>query len=148
MNGVKVIFIGRLTRDGELQFSPEGKPRLNFTVAVDDGYGANKTTVWMRCTLFGNRAEALQQYLTRGKMVAVEGTLFPGEDGNPRVFQRRNGEYGASYDVTVREIKLLCGGERKQAPQSQQPTAAGNVFDLNNPPDSFDLPGEQEEIPF
>jgi len=71
----KLLLLGRLGRDAELQYSPEGKPRLNFTVATDYGFKDKKETEWTRCVLFGDQAETLAQYMTKGKQVLVDGRL-------------------------------------------------------------------------
>ena len=42
----KLILLGRLGKDGELQYNADGKPRLTFTVATDYGYREKKETEW------------------------------------------------------------------------------------------------------
>lgn len=103
----KLQIIGRITKDAELRNSGE-KTVSNFTVAVDDGWGENKKTIWVRCALWGDRAVSLEQYLTKGTQVYVEGRLNH-DEGNPRVW----GEGKTSFEMTVQDIKLLGGG-RKQ----------------------------------
>lgn len=71
----KLILLGRLGKDGELQYNADGKPRLTFTVATDHGYREKKETEWTACVLFGEQAETLQPYLTKGKQVLIEGRL-------------------------------------------------------------------------
>lgn len=50
-----------------------GTPVVNFSVASTSGYGDKKVTTWVDCALWGNRATALQQYLTKGQKVAITG---------------------------------------------------------------------------
>lgn len=71
----KVILLGRLGKDAELAYSPEGKPRTKFSVATDYGSKDRKETEWSNCVLFGDQAETLSQYLLKGKQVAIEGRL-------------------------------------------------------------------------
>ena len=52
-------FAGRLGRDSELKQLPSGKEVVNFVVAVDKGRGDNKETLWVDCSLFGERAAKL-----------------------------------------------------------------------------------------
>jgi single-strand DNA-binding protein len=71
----KLILLGRLGKDAELVYSAEGKPRTRFTVATDYGPRDKKETEWTDCVLFGDAAENLSQYLTKGKQVLVEGRI-------------------------------------------------------------------------
>lgn len=50
-----------------------GTAVVNFSVASSSGYGDKKVTTWVDCALWGNRATALQQYLTKGQKVAITG---------------------------------------------------------------------------
>ena len=60
------IFTGRLGRDAELRTTQSGEKVLGFAVANDVGFGERKQTLWADCSLWGRRAEALAQYLTKG----------------------------------------------------------------------------------
>lgn len=71
----KLILLGRLGKDAELQYNQDGKPRLTFTVATDYGSKANRETEWTPCVLFGETAETLSQYMTKGKQVCIEGRI-------------------------------------------------------------------------
>ena len=104
----KLTIIGRLVKDAALRYAPSGDPVADISLAVDDGYGDKKSTIWFKCSLWGKRAVSLEQYLTKGTQVYVEGRLNH-EDGNPRVW----GEGKASFEMTVQDIKLLGGGRGK-----------------------------------
>ena len=71
----KWIGIGRLTRDPELRRTGTGKAVASFTVAVDDGYGDNKTTDFIDIVTWEKTAENCAKYLTKGAKVAVTGKL-------------------------------------------------------------------------
>jgi single-stranded DNA-binding protein len=51
------------------------KPVANFNLAIDQGYGERKTTAWVRVSVFGKLAEAMQ-HLTKGDLVEVHGSRF------------------------------------------------------------------------
>ena len=76
----KLMVVGRLGRDPEMRYMPNGDPVTSFSIATDrawnDKNGAKqKETTWFRCSVFGKRAEVANQYLSKGKMVLVTGRL-------------------------------------------------------------------------
>jgi single-strand DNA-binding protein len=92
---------GTLGRDAELG-DKRGTPVASFSVASNErGKGGTRETVWVSCRLYGKRATALAQYLTKGTKVAVAGSLRTWvHDGQARV------------GLDVNEVDLLGGGER------------------------------------
>ena len=73
----KVLLIGRLGRDPEERTTTGGTRVSNFSVATDTYRGANgdKTTEWHRIVVFGKTAEICKQYLQKGRLVCIEGSL-------------------------------------------------------------------------
>lgn len=71
----KWIGIGRLTRDPELRRTGTGKAVTSFTLAIDDGYGENKTTEFVDIVAWEKLAETCANYLRKGSKAAVEGKL-------------------------------------------------------------------------
>jgi single-strand DNA-binding protein len=108
----KLIFVGNLGDEPVMRYVPDGTPVTNFSVAVNrrwnnaDG-SQGEEVIWMRCTAWRKTAEVVNQYLSKGRQVLVEGRLRPDENGNPRVFTRSDGSAGSSYEVTVETIKFL-----------------------------------------
>lgn len=104
----KVMITGNLTRDAELRTTPSGTAILNVGVAVNDRRRNPQTGDWedyanfVDCTMFGKRAEALNQYLTKGTKVAIEGRLHYSswED-------RNTGQKRSKLDVTIDEIEFM-----------------------------------------
>jgi len=105
---------GNLGRDAELRDTRAGSV-LSFSVASSQGKRGEETTTWVRCSLFGKRAEALARYLTKGTRVAVAGTL------SLREYEGRNGP-GTSLELMVSEVQLMGGGERGGARSTPEPT--------------------------
>ena len=66
---LKITASGRLTRDAELRYTPKKQAVLNFTLALDIGYGENKTTEYLECALWGERGEKLDGLGIRGVKV-------------------------------------------------------------------------------
>jgi len=97
-------FTGRLARDSETRFTPGGMAICNFTVAVDYGFGDNKGTNWLRCSLFGKRAEGqLPKYLVKGTQVAISGEL------RIREYDDKDGVKRTSVEVNVDKLDLIGG---------------------------------------
>lgn len=114
----KFIGIGYLGADSELRYTQSGHAVLNFRIAItekwkDQNGNAKEHTEWVSCVLWGNRGEALAQYLQKGTRVYVEGGLrtssFDDKDGNKRY----------KTEVNVRELELLGGGSRDDSRQQQ-----------------------------
>jgi len=106
-----ISIAGRLGQEAVLKTLPSGKEVVNFAVAVDIGRGENKTTLWVDCSLWGERAAKLGPFLTKGKQVAVSG------DFNLRVYDKKDGTPGASITCDVQRLTLMGGGERSEQQQ-------------------------------
>lgn len=102
---MKTISIaGRTGKAGELRHTGSGDAVLSFSVAVDDGYGDKKTTIWFDCSVWGKRAAALEPHIGKGTALAVSGDLGTREHA------------GKTYlTIRVNELTLLGGGEKKEA---------------------------------
>ena len=103
----KIIIIGNLGRDPEMRYTPDGSPVTSFSVATSRRYGEKDETTWFRVTVWNKQAENCNQYLHKGSKVLVEGRLRPDANGSPSVFQRRDGSWGASFDLTADTVRFL-----------------------------------------
>lgn len=109
-------FTGHLGKDIEVRHLSNGDAVGNFSVGVNFGYGDKKGTIWARCSLFGKRVEALQQYLNKGQLVAVSGEV------SERKWQDKEGNERVSQEVRVNDVTLLGGKSEtpaKAAPKKQ-----------------------------
>ena len=87
----KIFLIGRLTRDPELRYVPSGQPVATFTLAVGrsfkNGQGERETD-FIGVVAWRKSAELVTQYLSKGRLVAVEGRLqirsYEAQDGTKR----------------------------------------------------------------
>ncbi len=107
----RLIIIGNLGRDPEMRYTPGGDPVTTFSVATSRMVQGKEQTTWFRVTVWGKQAETAKQYLHKGSKVLVEGRLIPDASGNPTVFQRKDGTWGASYEVTADTVRFLSGKE-------------------------------------
>jgi len=123
-------FSGRLGRDAEVRYTPSGTAICSFAVANDTGYGDNKRTQWIDCTLFGKRAEGgLPQRLTKGAHVVVSGEV------TLNTYAKRDGSQGVSLQVRVNDVDLIGSkGEQRQQKREPAPQPAGGVDPMDDIP--------------
>ena len=83
----KVALMGRLTRNPELRHTQAGKSVANFSVAVDRDFEKNQTD-FIEIVCWGNTADFVSSYFTKGRMAVVSGRLqmreWTDKDGNKR----------------------------------------------------------------
>ena len=116
----KVTLIGRLGRDPETRYMPNGDTVCNFSVATDESWkdaqgNRQERTEWHNITMYRRLAEIAAQYLKKGSLVYLEGKIqsrkYTGKDGIERT----------AYDIVANEMKMLGGGQDGQnapAPQA------------------------------
>src|SRR5512140_733853 len=117
----KVMIIGRLGRDPEMRYTPNGRPVTAFSVAVNrswtSGEGERREeTEWFNVVAWGNLAEICKQYLTKGQQVYVEGRL------QTRRWEDSEGTKHTSIEIVASEMMML--GDRREAGGSQPTDAA------------------------
>ena len=102
--------IGRVGKDAVERFTQGGKPVTGWSLAVDNGFGDNKQTIWLDCSWWGERAGKVAQYITKGSQLGVTGELGTREhDGKTYI------------TLNVRDVSLV-GGKSDAAPgSSRQP---------------------------
>jgi single-strand DNA-binding protein len=116
---------GHLGGDSELRFMPNGKPVLNFNFPLSSGYGDKQQTTWLRCALFGDRAEKLSDMLKKGTQIAIQGELVN------RQYADKSGVEKTSLELTVRDITLL--GKKEPHDMVQKPKEKAESFDEMEP---------------
>lgn len=111
--------IGRTTRDPEVRYTAGAQMAVaKFTLAIDDGYGEKKRTNFIPVTVFGKAAEACEKYLTKGRLVGVEGKIQTGS------YQNKEGQTVYTTDVIAAKVKFLEWGE-KDGDSGKQPAPEG-----------------------
>ncbi len=109
----RLVLVGNLGRDPEMRYTPNGTAVTTFPVATSrrwtDASGQLKEeTAWFRVSVFGKQAEICNQYLAKGRRVLVEGELAVDEKtGGPRVYMRKDGTAGASFEVRANTVRFL-----------------------------------------
>ena len=137
----RVNISGNLTRDPELRATASGTQVLSFGVAVNDRRRNPQTGEWedypnfVDCTMFGNRAEAVSRFLSKGSKVAIEGKLRYSS-------WEKDGQRRSKLEVIAEELEFMS---RQDGGQPQQPyqQAAPQRQATSQTPDLY--PGD---IPF
>ena len=139
-------FSGRLGRDSEVKYIPSGTAVLEFSLAVDTGFGDKKSSFWLKCAMFGDRGQKLSQYLLKGQQVIVSGEF------SPREYQAGDGTTKVSMELRINAAELVGGkqdsGQREAtAPrtmaEADKKKAATASAKTGSPFDDMD-----ESIPF
>jgi single-strand DNA-binding protein len=110
-----MILTGRLGKDAELKSLQSGTDVLAWSMAYDTGYGDKKKSHWVKCALFGKRAAALEQHMTKGSLVEVVG-----EPIATAWTDKTSKEARAQIEIAVSEVKLH-GGNRSERSDSEAP---------------------------
>jgi single-strand DNA-binding protein len=147
----KVILVGNLGKDPEVQYLESNVPVAKFTLATGDSYkdkSGNRvdTTEWHNVVLWRGLAEIAEKYLRKGSRVYVEGKLthrsYEDKDGNKKYFT----------EVVGRELLMLDGRE-EGAPSGNrqssmpQPAMAGQSINTQQTA-SADSADYENDLPF
>src|SRR5256712_2800632 len=115
----KIFLIGRLTRDPELRYVPSGQPVASFTLAVDRSFKnsqGERETDFIAIVAWRKSAELAKQYLSKSRLVAVEGRL------QIRSYEAQDGTRRKVAEVITDRIQFL---DRKNGsgPRAEEPAA-------------------------
>ena len=100
----KVILIGRLTRDPELNFAAgSGTAVTRFSLAVTRPFKKDETD-FINCIAFGKTGETIAQYLTKGRQLAVTGSIRTGS------YDAKDGTKRYTTDVVVDSFEFIGSG--------------------------------------
>ena len=110
-----VVLIGRLVADPELKYTPSGKAVCSFRIAVDKGIkseSGDKQADFINIVAWERSAEFVANYLTKGRLVAVQGRL------STRSWVQQDGQKRYTMEVVASNVQGL------DKPREGQPAAA------------------------
>ncbi|MFN7017468.1 MAG: single-stranded DNA-binding protein [Fimbriimonadales bacterium] len=139
----RIILIGRLTRDPELRATPDGMSVVRFTLAVDRGTraGEEKVTDFFDIVAFRQLADTVANYMTKGKLVLVEGRLqtrrYTDREGNPR----------KAFEILADTVRFLERREVETEPSAADypATAAARTYERAAPPPAPVTPAPEND---
>ncbi|HEX5482036.1 MAG TPA: single-stranded DNA-binding protein [Terriglobia bacterium] len=148
----RVILIGNLGKDPELKHASSGTSVCRFSLATNERF-KNKAgepeqrTEWHSIVCFGRLAEVCGEYLAKGRLCYIEGTI------RNRKWTDQDEKERKSFDIVATQMRMLSssnGGEAKSKTESAKPTPQGRPSqNVAQPPDE-DNPFEADEshVPF
>ncbi len=116
----RVLFIGRLTREPELRYTPDGTPVANFTIAVNRSFTNQKgerEADFIPVVVWRKQAEQCAEYLSKGSEVVVDGRL------QIRSYEDRDGIKRKKSEVVAWSVQFL-GRFKKEEPSPEEPAEA------------------------
>ena len=124
----KVILIGRLGRDPEVRYMPNGEAVCNFSVATSESWKDSngqkqERSEWHNVTMYRKLAEIAGKYLTKGSQVYLEGKI------QSRKYTDKNGAERTAYDIIANELKMLGGNAQTPAQKTQPAQAQDEILD-------------------
>jgi single-strand DNA-binding protein len=128
----KVILVGHLGKDPDSKYLPDSTPVANFTVATDENY-KNKSgekvqkTEWHKIVAFGKLAEICTQYLTKGKLVYIEGRI------QTRAWDDKEGVKKYTTEIVASSMQMLDSKKKEES---------------NIPEEHYVSPEDDSEVPF
>jgi len=164
----RVVLAGRLTRDPELRYTPNGIPVANFTVAINRPYRnqqGEQEADFVNCVTWRKQAENLANYMRKGSLVGVDGRI------QTRSYENQEGRRVFVTEVLAEHITFLesrsaaqqrpdMGGfaqndsyQQQSVPQTQQAPSyqppqqdAYEQAESREEPNPFENDGEKVEI--
>ena len=134
----KVVLIGRLTKDPELRFAAgSGTAVSRFTVAVNRQFKKDETD-FINCVAFGKTAETISQYMTKGRQIALTGSIRTGS------YDAQDGSKRYTTDVAVDSFEFIGSNNNNSEHYSNPPKndafGGGSYNDDITPVDDGDMP--------
>lgn len=138
----KVILVGRLGRDPEVRYTPDGTAVANFTVATSEEWKDKATgekkerTEWHRIVAWRRLGEICGEYLSKGKQVYIEGRI------QTREWEDRDGNRRYTTEIVASDVQFL--GSREPM-DTARPSVEPPAPDFSGPSDSE---AQDDDIPF
>jgi single-strand DNA-binding protein len=141
----KVMLIGRLGKDPEIRYTPDGSPVANFSLATSENFTdksgtRQERTEWHNVVAWSKLAELCKRYLTKGRQVYIEGRIRTREWNDKDGIKRRTSEVIASQMVLL--------GSRSQESEGFGPSEPVQRGVVESEPPAGDIGITDDDIPF
>ena len=123
----KVILCGNLTKDPDVRYTQNGKAMARMSIAINQGYGDNKTTEYFNLVAWEKTAQLCEKYLRKGSKVLVEGRL---KNNN---YKDNKGVQHYAVDVIVTSLEFMDSKKKTAEEDEGYPTDDGRSPDDDMP---------------
>jgi single-strand DNA-binding protein len=146
----KVMLIGRLGKDPEVRYTPDGSAVANFSLATSETWNdksgtKQERTEWHNIVAWGKLADLAKRYLAKGRQVYIEGRI------RTREWDDKDGNKRRTTEVMANQMVLLGsrqeGGDAGGPPSSQRSTASSEPS-YSSSPGTTDVEITDDDIPF
>src|SRR5690625_3167543 len=138
----RVVLVGRLTKDPDLRYTPNGVAVTNFTIAVNRPFQNKETgkneADFINCVVWRKPAENLAEYMKKGSQIGVDGRL------QSRSYKDKDGKTVFVTEVVADSVQFLESRQSSNQSSQRQVDAYHNELGINNDP--FKNGGEPIEI--
>lgn len=125
----KVILVGRVGKDPETRYTPDGKAIANLSLATSEKRKGEESTEWHRLVFFDKLAEFVTSYVKKGSLIYVEGKI------QTRKWQDKEGQDRYSTEIVANSMQMLGGKSEEQTEQrkpAKQQAPAQNIADMDD----------------
>ncbi|MEB2281074.1 single-stranded DNA-binding protein [Lysinibacillus xylanilyticus] len=124
----RVVIVGRLTKDPELRYTPNGVATCRFAVAVNrtfKGQNGEQEANYPNCVAWRKQAENLANFQRKGNLIGLEGRIQTGS------YEGQDGKRVYTTDVVADSVQFLeprsnSGGQQNSQQYSGQPNTTSN----------------------
>jgi single-strand DNA-binding protein len=142
----KVMLIGRLGKDPEVRYTPDGAPVANFSLATSESWTdksgtRQEKTEWHNIVAWSKLADLSKRYLTKGRQVYIEGRL------RTREWDDKDGNKRRTTEIVASQMVLL--GSRSEGGEAAAPMQRGAAeAEPGLPASPGDVEITDDDIPF
>jgi single-strand DNA-binding protein len=140
----KVILVGRLGKDPEIRSTPGGQSVAKFTMATDERFTdrngeKQERTEWHNIVAWGKLGEICGQYLKKGKLVYIEGSIRTDSWDDKESGQKRY-----RTEIVARDMKMLD----RRGDENGGSSGGGSYAKKGGSAPQPDVVQDDEEVPF
>jgi single-strand DNA-binding protein len=125
----RVILIGRLTKDPELRYTPNGNAVASFSIAVDrafSGGSGEREVDFINIVTWNKTAENVANYMKKGRLVAVDGRI------QTRNYENNEGKKVYVTEVVAESVRFLDSGKDSREDAAGEPRYSSNQDRYSN----------------
>lgn len=130
----KAILIGRLGKDPDIRYTPDGTMVTTFRIATDEQWKDKngekvQKTEWHQIVTYRKLAEICGNYLVKGKLVFIEGRI------QTRSWEDKEGIKRYTTEIVASDMKMLDSKGQNKADESSINAPSGGLNDGDTPLD-------------